>query len=264
MAGAELTQTARRSRAGPVREEARSIRIGEHEIRYVLRRSQRRTLALQIDDRGVRVAVPGRARVEDVERFINGHARWLLDKLAVRAQRAVGRRPLELVDGALIPLLGGYCRLRLVGPGRRVQWRKGEDAVDELWLGAVADPAPAVVRALRQRALAWFGARVAEYCARAGVPAPAVRLSSARTRWGSCSALSGIRLHWRLVHMGPALVDYVVAHEVAHLVHMNHSPRFWAVVESLYPGWKEARRALRGAAQALPEIQAHGDAAART
>lgn len=248
-------------RPGRVREEARSIRIGEHEIRYVLRRSRRRTLALQIDDRGLRVAVPGRARVEDVERFINAHARWLLDKLAVRMQCAAGRAPLELLDGTMIPLLGGFCRLRLGGAGRRAQWRKGDDAVEELWLGAALDPSVAVERALRQRALAWFGARVADYCARAGVPVPAVRLSSARTRWGSCSTVSGIRLHWRLVHMPPTLVDYVVAHEVAHLVHMNHSPRFWAVVESLYPGWKEARLALRGAAQALPEMRAHGDAA---
>ena len=83
---------------------------------------------------------------------------------------------------------------------------------------------------------------------------PAVRLSNARTRWGSCSSRSGIRLHWRLVHLSPALIDYVVAHEVAHLVEMNHSPRFWAVVERLYPDWREARAALRRAAATLPVI----------
>jgi hypothetical protein len=83
-----------------------------------------------------------------------------------------------------------------------------------------------------------------------------VRLSSARTRWGSCSSRSGIRLHWRLIHLPPALIDYVVAHEVAHLLEMNHSPRFWAVVERLYPDWRAARADLRKAAAGLPVIAA--------
>lgn len=240
-------------RAGLVREETRTIRLAGREISYLLRRSQRRTLALHIDARGVRVAVPGKARIEDVERFINGHARWLLDKLALRAHQD-NRPVLALVDGAMIPLLGRNCRLCLGRSGRGTQWRVGDDGVDELDVGAVTDPAAAVVRALRQYALSWLVARVADYCGRLGVVVPAVRLSSARTRWGSCSSVSGIRLHWRLVHMPPAVVDYVVAHEVAHLVHMNHGPLFWAVVESLYPGAKQARVALRHAAQALPEI----------
>ncbi|MBI1905965.1 MAG: M48 family metallopeptidase [Rhodocyclales bacterium] len=251
MAGADL----KAGRAGLAREEARTIRIEGRDISYLLRRSQRRTLALQIDARGVRVAVPGKARVEEVERFINVHARWLLDKLALRAQQA-DRPVLALVDGAMIPLLGQGCRLRLGDHGRGTQWRVGDDGVDELHIGAATDPAAAVVRALRQRALSWLGARVVDYCGRLGVAVPPVRLSSARTRWGSCSSVSGIRLHWRLVHMSPVVVDYVVAHEVAHLVHMNHSPGFWAVVESLYPGAKSARLALRHAAQALPEISA--------
>lgn len=246
---------ATRSRVGLAREETRIIRLDGRDIPYLLRRSQRRTLALQIDYRGVRVAVPGKARVEDVERFIHDHSRWLLGKLALRAQQA-DRPVLALVDGAVIPLLGQDCRLRLGGAGRATRWRVGDDGCDELHVGAVADLPAAVVRALRQRALSWLGARVADYCARLGVPVPPVRLSSARTRWGSCSSVSGIRLHWRLVHMPPALADYVVAHEVAHLLHMNHGPRFWAVVESLYPGAKEARLALRRAAQALPEISA--------
>jgi predicted metal-dependent hydrolase len=73
-----------------------------------------------------------------------------------------------------------------------------------------------------------------------------------RTRWGSCSRISGIRLNWRLIHCPPAVVDYVVAHEVAHLVEMNHGPRFWAVVERLCPDHAAARAELRRHAAALP------------
>ena len=72
----------------------------------------------------------------------------------------------------------------------------------------------------------------------------------------NASADGSIRLNWRLIHLPPALIDYVVAHEVAHLVEMNHSPRFWAVVERLYPDWRGARAALRKAAAALPVIAA--------
>ena len=75
------------------------------------------------------------------------------------------------------------------------------------------------------------------------------------------SRASGIRLHWRLVHLPPALIDYVVAHEVAHLLEMNHSPRFWAVVERLYPDWRVARRELRHAAAGLPLLDAPGGTA---
>ena len=111
----------------------------------------------------------------------------------------------------------------------------------------------AAVRAIQAFALSHFEARVAEFAARLGVRPPPVRLTSARTRWGSCSARA-IRLHWRLIHLPAALVNYVVAHEVAHLQHMDHSPAFWAVVERLYPDARSARRQLREAGRSLPEL----------
>ena len=70
-------------------------------------------------------------------------------------------------------------------------------------------------------------------------------LSSAQTRWGSASADGAIRLHWRLVHFALPTIDYVVAHELAHLRHMDHSPRFWDVVRSVVPDYEEARARLR-------------------
>lgn len=235
-------------------EEACVIRLQTQDVDYVLRRSARRSFALQIDPRGVRVAVPWEAQRVEIEQFIRGHDRWLLDKLALR----VAHRPLalqELVDGMPLPVLGEMCRLRLGGSGRSARWRPGSDGVEELVLPVAAEPRAALIRALRARALPWFAERVSEYCFRIGRAVPEVRLSSAKTRWGSCSSRSGIRLHWRLVHLPPSLIDYVVAHEVAHLVEMNHSPRFWAVVEGLYPGWREARTRLREAGRALPVFE---------
>jgi predicted metal-dependent hydrolase len=71
-------------------------------------------------------------------------------------------------------------------------------------------------------------------------------LSSAQTRWGSASSNGTIRLNWRLIHFPMSSIDYVVAHELAHLREMNHSPRFWDVVRSVLPDYEQLRGSLRG------------------
>jgi len=238
-----------------VQKERRTIRLHETTVDYTLRRSARRSYALQIDERGVRVAVPFSAPESVLEHFIRKHTSWVLDKLSAYERRA-RIQMLPVVDGISFPLLGEECRLRLLDGRQAGVWRTAADGVAELAVGQGADPLAAVVRALRQRGLPWFTGRVEEYCLRLGVDMPTVRLSSARTRWGSCSLVSGIRLHWRLIHLPAALGDYVVAHEVAHLLEMNHSPRFWRIVEKLYPPWHEARDALRIAGNELPILVA--------
>lgn len=235
-------------------EQAHSLVIEGTRVDLVLRRSARRSFALQVDHRGARVAVPLRTSLGEVERFVHSHGRWLLDRLQARA----AARPapaLDVGDGATVPLFGRPLTLRL-HEGRTTRWRSITDDREELLLPTAVDPLRALLRALQARALAWYRGRVEEYCHRLGLPVPPVRLSNARTRWGSCSRRSGIRLHWRLVHLQPPLIDYVVAHEVAHLIEMNHSPRFWAIVERLYPDWRRARAGLREAAGSLPVIAA--------
>lgn len=231
--------------------------VGGRVLTYTLKRSSRRSFALHVDPLGIRVSAPLMAGQDEVERFIQGHARWLLDKLDRQAERRV-RQHFELVEGALFPLFGRSCRLRLTETARgvKLKWGWGHDGVEEVCIPTTADPGSLLVGALKKRALTWFEGRVSEYCHRLDLAPPPVRITSARTRWGSCSARSGIRLHWRLIHLPPALSDYVVAHEVAHLLEMNHSPRFWSVVERLYPDWRAARVALRKAGIDLPLIGA--------
>jgi len=105
---------------------------------------------------------------------------------------------------------------------------------------------------LKTHTLELLAPRVAQYAARLGLVAPALGISNARTQWGVCMADGRIRLSWRLAHLAPELADYVVAHEVAHLVELNHSKRFWRLVETLYPDWRAARQRIRLAAAALP------------
>ncbi|MFH1605020.1 MAG: M48 family metallopeptidase [Pseudomonadota bacterium] len=85
-----------------------------------------------------------------------------------------------------------------------------------------------------------------------GVPTPTLALSNARTQWGMCREDGRVRLNWRLIHLPLRLVDYVVAHELAHLREMNHSPRFWDEVGRIYPDYQAARRELRDCSDHLP------------
>ena len=98
---------------------------------------------------------------------------------------------------------------------------------------------------LQRQARELFAHRVQHFAGQLGVQVKRIALSSARTRWGSASADGSIRLHWRLMHFSHSVIDYVVAHELAHLREMNHSPRFWEVVRSVMPEFDAARDQLR-------------------
>ena len=78
-----------------------------------------------------------------------------------------------------------------------------------------------------------------------------VRITSAKTRWGSCSAKGGLNFSWRLLLAPPEAVDYVVVHELAHLVEFNHSPRFWAIVKGILPDYKARRQSLKAVQETL-------------
>lgn len=239
--------------------ESRSIRFGARELPYTLKRSDRRTLGLRVDAHGLTVSVPLRATLADTEAFLRDHGAWIIEKLDARA--AQPEPPVFVpADGAVLPVLGQPCTLRLLHGAGRARWIEGH-AERELHLPQRpgADARLLLRRVLQRRALEYFGGRLDESLHRLslthpGIARPALSLTGARTRWGSCSRHSGIRLNWRLIHLEHTLIDYVVAHEVAHLVEMNHSPRFWALVGLLCPDWRQARDALRHAGQAMPVV----------
>ena len=105
--------------------------------------------------------------------------------------------------------------------------------------------AVALTRFMKRHAAEYLPARVAFWSERMGLHPAKVGLSSARRRWGSCAAHGGIRLNWRLMQAPPAVIDYVVIHELAHLAELNHSPRFWCVVAAHCPDWKLQRDWLK-------------------
>jgi predicted metal-dependent hydrolase len=234
----------------PPREEtSRTIALDDRIVPYVVRRARRRTIGLSIDHRGLRVGAPLRAPLAEIENLIRKHAGWVAKKLDEWRERRRAA-PLSLTDGTRLPYLGGTLEVRLVAGGGPALWADGD--TPSLRVPRDEDASLHLCRALRRRALAVFGERLAAQAGRFGIDAPRLALSSARTRWGSCSSKSGIRLNWRLIHCETRLIDYVIVHELAHLAEMNHGARFWAIVERYCPDYREARDALKKLSGSLP------------
>lgn len=225
------------------------IELGGRLIEYHFARRRRRTLAITVDASGLRVSAPLRAPWREIEAFLRDKERWILRKLD--AWSRVPRAPvLHGMSGETLPLFGAPALLE-VRPGRRhVEQRDGR-----IVLHARTRPLELLVAWLKHRALEALAPRTGQYAALLGLPAPRVALSNARTQWGVCTEGGAIRLSWRLVHVEPRLADYVVAHEVAHLVEMNHSRRFWGLLARLYPGFRDARERLELAAATLPVLK---------
>jgi len=97
----------------------------------------------------------------------------------------------------------------------------------------------------RKQAQKHMSERVAYFSEKHGFKYEQIRITSAVTRWGSCSGCNNLNFPWKLVMAPREIIDYVVAHELAHTVHKNHSPRFWKLVESIVPDWKIHRSHLR-------------------
>ncbi len=238
-------------RLPPPREgEPRRIVLGCTVLDYVLVRGTRRTIGLSIDQRGLRVGAPRSVPLRDIEDFIRSNAAWVSGKLRAW-QRAGACSRVAVCDGSVIPVLGRGWTLRLTRADDAVRW---DDPSAVLTLGASGAPREALTGALKVRALDVFRRRAEVFAALLPVAPPHIALSAAHTRWGSCNARTGVRLNWRLVHLPLELIDYVVAHELAHLREMNHSARFWALVERMTPGCRALRAELNERALRLPRF----------
>lgn len=223
-------------------------------IEYEVRRSRRRkkTLQITLDASGIVVATPLRTPASEVQAFVRQRAAWILRHAADAMRVAV---PRTLTTGETVPYLGREARLCI-----------SSESVDEPAVQfnpwrfdvtlPIATPADGHTEVIRDALIEWYrlraGAvlreRVDMWWARLGddrPTAPRVLIRDQLRRWGSCTTSGTIRLNWRLVMAAPALIDYVVVHELAHLRAMNHSSAFWAHVAAVIPDYRERRARLR-------------------
>jgi predicted metal-dependent hydrolase len=225
--------------------ELRRIVLDGEVVDYRLVRVKRRSIGMQVGLEGLTVRASRWTTLRAIEAALREHAGWIARRLA--EWRALRREvlPGEWKTGASLVLQGRELSLAVV-PARK------KDIAADLLNFTVLHPSPHdesalatfVIRWLKDEALRFVTPRVAACAAQIGAGSPPVKLSNARSEWGSCNRKGEIRLSWRLIQLPPELAQYVVAHEVAHLRELNHSPRFWALVERLHPGHAAARREL--------------------
>jgi predicted metal-dependent hydrolase len=232
--------------AGRVREgQVRRVALAGQPIDYRLIRARRRTIGMEVNLEGLTVRAPRWVTLSEIEAALAERGQWIVKALAEWRGRRRDVMPRVWKSGAPILFRGSELALE-VYPARKA--RIGADLFHLTVLHPHAHEetvvAAAVGKWLHEQAWSFVAPHVEVYAGRLTAPPPTVRLSNARSEWGSCNARGVIRLNWRLVQLPPALAEYVVAHEVAHLVELNHSARFWALVEALMPGHAARRRAL--------------------
>lgn len=195
----------------------------------VIRRSARaRRISLKVDlrDGTVTLVLPPRATVAAGERFLAEQRQWVAQRLAALPAAQ------PLMDGATMPYRGVPHVIRHRPGSRGTVWiEQGEIHV----AGAIEHLPRRLTDWLKRQARATLEPRVLELSASIGKRVRRVTVREMKTRWGSCSSEGQLSFSWRLILAPDTVADYLVAHEVAHLLHMDHSPRFWAAVDRLTP-----------------------------
>lgn len=236
--------------AAPTPTELRSIDLPWGSCSYILKRSKRRSVGFLIGDQGLQISAPLRLPIVELHNIIASKSSWIEQRLKqweTRSKQTISLSTL-LDDGKPIPVRGEPYQLETLHTRSK--------ALLNPWTKSIALPAcdntiqrnKAIEKVLKAHAKEVFTHMATQLVERQAVgqrlPNFSIHLSSPSSRWGSCNSKREVRLNWRLVHYPPALIEYVIAHELAHLVEMNHSARFWAVLESLMPDYKEPHKTL--------------------
>ena len=188
------------------------------------------------NDGAVRVTLPRRAPLRAADEAVRELAPWI-----ERRRRALARAAAEVArTPGTVPYLGRELRL-VPEPGRTRAHRRG----DSLLVPADAVARAAIERWYRRAARAEIAPRLDAAVARAGTSYTKLTIRGQRTRWGSCSQGGAMSFNWRLLLAPEPVLDYVVEHEVCHLEVMDHSPRFWRLLESRVPDWRDHAAWLR-------------------
>jgi predicted metal-dependent hydrolase len=209
---------------------------------YTLTRSRRRTVAIHIKDGNMEVRAPLKMPKRDIDEFVASKERWIAGRLAQSQADAERRAAFTLNYGDVVPFRGAERPLTA-----KSGTRAGFDG-ERFYLPPGLAPEQVkslVARIYRLLAKSHIDERVAHFAHLMGASPSAVKINGAKARWGSCSAKKSLNFSWRVVLADDAVIDYVVVHELAHFAEMNHSARFWAIVEGVLPDYKERQKRLK-------------------
>lgn len=230
--------------------QTRTIDLAGRDVTYRLKHSRRRTIGLRVDADGLTITLPQRTPAAEADRVARDRAGWILPRLEKWSARA--RPELTGRTGERVGYLGRELQVVIEPHARaRTLVSAADDRllvrVDERLEPSLRDAM--VLRAIRRwrvdTALADFAPRIASYAGALGLPAPQVRVRAQESRWGSCSSDGVIRMNVRLIAFPEDEIDYVCAHEACHLIEMNHSQRFYALLDQIMPDHRARRRSMR-------------------
>lgn len=218
---------------------------GGQTIPYQLDLRLRKTIGLKITANGLVVHAPKRISAIQLQQVLLQKAAWIQQKLALRETNQVA--PMQWQDGEPLLFMGQDIVLTLQhhATNKAVVLQGNQLLVRSPQVDQPAFVSRKVLQWYAQQALPDFKRRVELVAAQMGEKITSVALSNAKSRWGSCNSRKQIRLNWRLIQAPPHIIQYVVCHEMAHLREMNHSARFYAVQESLFPNHVQAEKELR-------------------
>ena len=206
--------------------------------KYLLQRKKRKTLSMRLDEEGkVIVSAPLFCPKKIIDEFVQKNQEWIEKKRLEQRETSVLAK-LRMENGALIPLFGEEYPLLLTTSRTIALTPEGLTAPQDATLQSLKKY---YARRLRERVTAY----IREYSTKMNVAPTSLKITSARTRWGSCSRKNALSFSFRLAMCKPSVVEYVAIHELCHIRYKNHSPLFWAEVEKYCPRYREAKKYLR-------------------
>ena len=225
----------------------RRLAVADRILVYQLHRVRRRTIGFQVNERGLTVRAPRSVALREIESAIIANQRWIFAK-QIEWQawyERLRQSAIRFADGGVVRYLGKPMTLRLGSPVTAADHDASEIRLTLPMTAPESNVREALQEWMHAQARSIIGERLARFADRTPEHYAGWRLSSARTQWGSCSRNGRVRLNWRLVHFAPPVIDYVIAHELAHLRELNHSARFWKEVARLLPGFETARDQIK-------------------
>lgn len=214
-------------------------------ISYLLERRPRRTIGLKITADGLVVHAPKRIFEFQLNQILQEKSNWILNKLQARETNQVEK--IQWADGEHLLYLGNDIQLCVTqsSSNKALTFDQNTLTMACLQPNNHALVSRKVIQWYKKQATSDFSRRLEILAAKLGVATPPLTLSNAQSRWGSCNSRGEVRLSWRLLQAPPHIVNYVICHELAHLKQMNHSAKFYAVLESLFPNYKATEKELK-------------------
>ena len=212
----------------------------------VIRTNRKKSASVQVVDRQVQVIIPQALSDQRIEQIVRDKTPWIRDKLRKQALLKP-KKAKEYVSGEAFSYLGKNYRLKLVqGSSEGVKLAQGK-----LTVGVEADIRQELTSWYMQRAVKRLNEKVARFAQVIGVEPKSITVKDYKSRWGSCSSLGDISFRWVIIMAPHYIVDYVVVHELCHMIHHNHSPAYWQQVEKVLPNYCECRDWLKHHGQDL-------------